>query len=136
MMWDYLMRELSAADERRRRALVGIQTKSQLAALQDRVRRVMHSGIGPFTGRSLLRAQHVGEIAKPDYAIEKIVFESQPDYFVTANLYRPKSTAARLPAVVQSCGQITNERPDSSGLRPADSVDARRCLHKRRQRPP
>ena len=107
MMWDYLMRELSAADERRRRALASIQTKSQLAALQDRVRRVMHSGIGPFPERTLLRAQHVGEIAKPDYVIEKIIFESQPDYFVTANLYRPKSTAARLPAVVQSCGHYS-----------------------------
>src|SRR6516164_3968122 len=73
MMWDYLMRELSAADERRRRALVGIQTKSRLAALQDRVRRIMHSGIGPFPERYLLRAQHVGEIAKPDYVIEKII---------------------------------------------------------------
>ena len=104
MMWDYFMSELGGADERRRQALAIVRDPKSLAALQEKVKRVMQAGIGPFPERTPLHAQQVGEIRKPGYVIEKIIFESQPDYFVTANLYRPQSTGTRLPAVVQSCG--------------------------------
>ena len=104
MMWDYLDRELTAADHRRSQALAAIRTPKNLAALQEKVKRVMHTGIGAFPERTPLRVRQTGELRKSDYVIEKIIFESRPDYFVTANLYRPISTAARRAAVVQSCG--------------------------------
>ena len=104
MMWDSLLRELDTADERRRKTLAAIRTKDELSALQERVRRVMTSGIGAFPERTQLNPQYVGEIPHDDYVIEKVVFESRPEYYVTANLYRPKSTGTRRPAVVQSCG--------------------------------
>jgi cephalosporin-C deacetylase-like acetyl esterase len=104
MMWDSFMRELDIADERRRKTLAAIRKKNELTQLQEKVRRVMHNGIGAFPERTPLNPQHAGEISRDDYIIEKIIFESRPDYYVTANLYRPKSTATRRPAVVQSCG--------------------------------
>ena len=36
--------------------------------------------------------------------IEKILFESRPRYYVTANLYRPERITRPLPAVIESCG--------------------------------
>jgi hypothetical protein len=104
MLWNWLMRELGTADNRRRQALAAIRTKEELTALQQKVRRLILKGIGAFPERTPLNPQHTGEISHNDYVIEKIIFESRPDYFVTANLYRPKSTAAPRPAVVQSCG--------------------------------
>jgi dienelactone hydrolase len=104
MMWEWFMRELGGADDRRRKTLAAIRNKDELTQLQERVRRVMLKGIGAFPERTPLNPQHAGEISHDDYVIEKIIFESRPDYYVTANLYRPKSTAAPRPAVVQSCG--------------------------------
>ena len=104
MLYDYFMGALGAADERRRMELASLRDKTQLSALQDKVRRVMHAGIGVFPDRTPLNARQVGEIRKSDYTIEKIVFESRPEYYVTANVYRPNSTATRRAAVVESCG--------------------------------
>jgi dienelactone hydrolase len=104
MMWDYLEGQLTRADESRRRRLAGIRSRSDLSALQEKTRRSIHTGIGAFPERTDLRARQTGELRKSDYAIEKIIFESRPNYFVTANVYRPLSTAPRRAAVVQSCG--------------------------------
>jgi cephalosporin-C deacetylase-like acetyl esterase len=104
MMWDWLLRELDTADERRRKTLAAVRTKDELSGLQQKVRRVMRTGIGAFPERTPLNPAQTGEISHDDYVIEKIIFESRPEYYVTANLYRPKSTATRRAAVVQSCG--------------------------------
>jgi dienelactone hydrolase len=104
MMWDSFIRELDTGDDRRRKSLAAIRNKDELTQLQEKVRRVIHNGIGAFPERTPLNPRNAGEIPHDDYVIEKIIFESRPDYYVTANLYRPKSTGMRPPAVVQSCG--------------------------------
>lgn len=56
------------------------------------------------TERTPLRLQRTGVIEHDDYRVEKIVFESQPRFFVTANLYTPKTGTGPYPAVVQPTG--------------------------------
>jgi hypothetical protein len=104
MLLDSFMRELDAADRSRREALAAIGTRDQVTALRNKVHRVMTAGIGAFPERTPLNAVQVGELSRDGYVIEKLLFESRPEYYVSANLYRPKSTAGRRPAVVQSCG--------------------------------
>jgi cephalosporin-C deacetylase-like acetyl esterase len=103
-LWNYFERDLTAHDERRRRKLSEIRTPADLAALQQNAQRTLAAGIGDFPDRTPLYPRPVGEIVRPDYVIEKLIFESRPGFFVTANVYRPKSTARRRPAVVQTCG--------------------------------
>jgi cephalosporin-C deacetylase-like acetyl esterase len=110
MMRDYLLRELNAFDERRRRHLSAIQTKADIERLQTKVRRVLHACFGAFPERTPLNPQHTGEIVHDDYVIEKIIFESRPEFYVTANLYRPKSTAQRRPAVLHACGHYDDSK--------------------------
>src|ERR1022692_3425218 len=104
MLYDYFMGALGAADERRRMELASLHDKAKLSALQEKVQRVMRTGIGAFPERTPLNARQVGEIRKSDYTIEKVIFESRPEYYVTANVYRPNSTSAKRAAVVESCG--------------------------------
>jgi cephalosporin-C deacetylase-like acetyl esterase len=50
-----------------------------------------------------LNARVTGRIEKPSYIIEKVIFESLPQYFVTANLYRPRGQG-KYPAVLFPLG--------------------------------
>lgn len=51
-----------------------------------------------------LKAQTVGVIDTPECRIEKIIYESRPDFPVTAHLYLPKDIASPVPAVLFLCG--------------------------------
>ena len=63
------------------------------------------------SSRSPLNVRTVGTIERDRYTIDKVIYESQPGYWVTASLYRPREDAARatrtdagLPAVLGVCG--------------------------------
>jgi len=49
-------------------------------------------------------------IERKGYRIENVVFQSQPDYWVPANLYVPTSRPGPLPAVVMQRGHFNAER--------------------------
>ena len=49
----------------------------------------------------------MGTIDGGDYLVEKLVFESLPGYFVPALLYKPRTIASPLPAVLSPCGHST-----------------------------
>ncbi|MCL4394372.1 MAG: acetylxylan esterase, partial [Chloroflexi bacterium] len=51
-------------------------------------------------GRAPLNARVVGALERDGYRIEKIVFESQPKFYVTANLYLPKTGRPPYPAIL------------------------------------
>jgi cephalosporin-C deacetylase-like acetyl esterase len=104
MMWNYFMHELDAADAIRRDRLKTLSTADQVKALGDRVRGMLLAAIGGLPQRTPLNAKVVGTLTRSDYVIEKIIFESRPQHYVTANLYRPKTISSRRPGVIESCG--------------------------------
>lgn len=85
-------------------------TKIASRADYDRYRKQMHSkmmaAMGEWPERTPLNARTVETIKREGYRIEKIIFESMPNLFVTANLFIPdsKEFKAPYPAVVMSCG--------------------------------
>ncbi|NCD23120.1 MAG: hypothetical protein EOL90_09295, partial [Spartobacteria bacterium] len=54
-------------------------------------------GLDPLPERTPLRAKITGTVERSAYRIEKIVFESVPDLFVTANLYLPRGPSEPVP---------------------------------------
>lgn len=103
-LWEYFDRTLTEYDTNRQRKLGEVRTRADLTALRERVRRTLTLGMGDFPSRTPLAPKQTGEIVRPDYVIEKLIFQSRPGFFVTANVYRPKSTSTRRPAVVEVCG--------------------------------
>jgi cephalosporin-C deacetylase-like acetyl esterase len=103
-LWDYFLRQLDAADEHRRHQLEAIRTPADFEALRARVRRALLGMMGGLPERAPLRPSCTATLTRGDYAIEKIIFESRPRFYVTANLYRPRSVSVPRPAVIQSCG--------------------------------
>lgn len=60
--------------------------------------------LGPLPEKTPLNAQVTGTIAQDGYRIEKVVFESQPDHHVTANLYVPTEGTGPYPGVLLASG--------------------------------
>ena len=101
MMWDFTIGYIRHLDEKRRRQFAAIETPEQLDALRRKVRNRLAEMWGPMPeDRTPLNPRQLGTIDRPGYVIEKIIYESRPKFYVTANLYRPKHVEERLPAVI------------------------------------
>jgi cephalosporin-C deacetylase-like acetyl esterase len=61
-------------------------------------------GLDPMPRKTPLNARLTDTLEREGYRVEKIVFESMPGLYVTGNLYVPRKSAGRVPAVVYVCG--------------------------------
>src|SRR5438552_2780253 len=63
-----------------------------------RLREAMFQAMGPFPDKPApLEAQVLGVLQRPGYRIEKVVFQSRPEVWVTANAYVPDPVRGKLP---------------------------------------
>ena len=104
MMWDYTLDYLELLDQRRKRRLEVLSSPAELVRLQRRVRAKFAPQGGTLPGRTPLNVRHVGTLEGPGFAVEKLIYESRPRFYVTANLYRPTKHDGRMPAVIFSPG--------------------------------
>ncbi len=61
-------------------------------------------GLNPLPERTQLNARVVARHDLPGYAVENVVFESRPGFFVTANVYLAGQRAERRPAILCPIG--------------------------------
>ena len=75
-------------------------------AAQAEMRRQLFEmlGLQPLPARSDLKAQVTGTIERDGVIVEKIVFQSKPGLYVTANFYRPVKQEGPLPTILYVCG--------------------------------
>ena len=90
--------------EQRRRDVSAMRTPADVAERKAYVRKTIEEAVGGFPEKTPLNAQVTGTIEKDGYKIEKIVFESRPDFHVTANLYIPTRGRGPYPAVLYPLG--------------------------------
>jgi cephalosporin-C deacetylase-like acetyl esterase len=109
MMEVYLKRQAFAALDRRDAAYEKIQTREQLLAWQQERREAFLSALGGFPERTPLNARTTGQMTFADYRLEKVIFESQPGFHVTATLYLPLTPGPH-PAVVHPTGHSENAK--------------------------
>jgi cephalosporin-C deacetylase-like acetyl esterase len=82
-----------------------IQTQTDFRTWQEENRRTFLDLIGGLpTERLALHARVTGEISREGYVVRKVIFESLPEYYVTANLYLPTIGKRPFPAVLTPCG--------------------------------
>ena len=67
-------------------------------------------GLFPMPSRHALNPVIHGRIDRGDYTVEKVYFESWPGFYVTGNLYRPKTKGGRHPGVLFAHGHWENGR--------------------------
>ncbi len=92
---DQYLDNIATQDEANRAAAVAaIHTRARALARQAKVRAQILSLIGALPQRTPLNAKFVGETQADGFRIRKVLFESQPNFFVTALLYVPDGAPA------------------------------------------
>jgi cephalosporin-C deacetylase-like acetyl esterase len=104
MLPEYLSRLAESQLEERRRQIAQISTPEDARRRKAYVRAKMLQDLGGLPDRTPLNARTVGVLERDGYRIEKVIFESQPQFYVTANLYRPTRGQPPYPAVLFPLG--------------------------------
>ena len=71
---------------------------------QDDVREKLTKIIGPFPEKTDLNIRVTGIIQTDGFRVEKLIFESQPGYYVTAALFIPNNIINQAPAILNPIG--------------------------------
>jgi cephalosporin-C deacetylase-like acetyl esterase len=124
--------DIAAKDEGvRRETISGITTRAQAELRQQEVRTRILDLMGGGFDQSALNAKVVGTTQLDGFRIEKVVYESQPKFYVTALLYLPDGVAAETANAggpSTSSGQASPLRPSASGRDDASGAGAGRKL--------
>jgi len=104
----YLAAEMNDARSRRLAQLSAIQTEAALRARMEKIRSTVWRLIGGPPEKTPLNPQVVGTIDRGGYRIEKVIFESRPEVFVTANLYIPNHRQPPYPGILHPLGHADN----------------------------
>ena len=104
MMRNYWLRQVLLATDASDAAREALVTKEQVAAYQTRIRKAFIEALGGFPERTPLKSKVTGTIRREGYRVEKILFESQPQFYVTGLLYVPEKFTMPVPGVLVPCG--------------------------------
>jgi hypothetical protein len=99
-------------------AVADIHTRAQAEARQAKVRSQILSLLGGLPQRTPLHARLMGETQADGFRIRKLIFESQPDFFVTALLYVPFGEAAggKRAAILITPGHIPSGKASDASM--------------------
>lgn len=108
MVQEFFVEQARLLEERSRAAKEQLKTKEDAQAYVKQVQAKIRRCFGPEPERTPLEPRITGVVERDAYRIEKVIFESRPDFPVTANLYLPKTDRKQSPGVVGTCGHSTN----------------------------
>jgi dienelactone hydrolase len=110
MMKRHLLRQVDQATQRWEADYEARTTPEQIAAYQKQCRERLLEVIGGLPERNPLNARTTGRIQRDGYIVEKVIFESQPRFYVTALLFLPDTARFKppYPGVVVPVGHTGN----------------------------
>lgn len=104
MLGDFVNNGIDKLMKSRADELTSLKSPFDWMKRQQETRQKLGAYLGEFPSRTPLNAKITGKLEREFYTVEKIVYESQAGYFVTANLYLPLNRSFPVPGVLLSCG--------------------------------
>jgi hypothetical protein len=89
--------------DKRETAVAGLKTASDWQAHQEKVKSILGAGLSGFE-KTPLNPKITGILEREKFTVEKILFESQPGFFVTACLFLPRERQNPAPAIIYCSG--------------------------------
>lgn len=105
---NYLIAKVNAARTKRKADLAKLRSAADVERRASFVRARVWKLIGGQLEKTPLNAKITGVIEREHYRIEKLIFESQPEFYVTAHLYLPKSAARPFPGILAPLGHTSD----------------------------
>src|ERR1700753_3207530 len=94
----------------------GIHTVAQAEQRKAEVRNKLLQDLGGLPDyHGPLNARITGKIKNASYTIEKVLYETLPGFFVTANVYRPNHPG-KYPAVLMQSGHTQEGKPENQRM--------------------
>lgn len=101
----HLLELAAKQEEQRRKRFAAVKNKGDVTNLQNDLRgNFLQSLDGLPPAHEIPPVTRLDRIDADDYSIEKLAFESFPNYHVPALLYRPKKTSGPAPGILSPCG--------------------------------
>lgn len=100
----YLSNLAGSLVRQREAALARLTSPTAIRARQTWARDTLWTLLGGRYEKTPLNAHVTGSIGRTNYRVDKIVYESRPNLFVTANLYGPTQGGGPFPAVLFQSG--------------------------------
>ncbi|HZT33873.1 MAG TPA: acetylxylan esterase [Bryobacteraceae bacterium] len=111
---DYLRGLAARAYRARNQELAKLTTPEAVRRRQQWARETLWKLIGGMPERTPLNARTVGSFERPGYRVEKILYESRPNFHIPANLYIPSGAKPPLPGVLFQMGHTLNGKAGDS----------------------
>ena len=92
--------------------IAALRTPAEVQRRQAFVRSKIVELLGGFPERTPLNPRITGSFVREGYRVEKLIFESRPKFFVTADVYVPSSGHARYPAVLGVAGHSLTSKAE------------------------
>ena len=105
---DYLRRLAAEAAERGEREIRKLTTPAAIEARRRWAHDTFWRLAGGVPERTPLNARVAGAFDRAGYRVEKLVYETRPNFFVAANLYIPSSGRPPYPAILFQMGHSAN----------------------------
>jgi hypothetical protein len=107
----YLSNIGAAQYDQRARTVAAISTREEAERRQNEVRKKILELIGGLPeSHGPVKVKEYGNVAADGFRVEKIAYESLPNYYVTADVYVPTSGKRPFPAVVVTPGNGPNSK--------------------------
>jgi len=100
----YLLAECQKCLDARREAVAKLETPAQVSEYIKHAHDTWLLCAGKLPEPLAPSARTVGTIEREGYRIEKVIYESRPNFHVTGNLYIPTTGKPPYPAVLVPCG--------------------------------
>ena len=102
--------------DQRAEKIRSIRTVDQAQARKQVVRAALLEDLGGLPDyHGPLHARVVDQIHNDNFTVEKVIYESLPGFYVTANLYRP-NRPGRYPGVLMQAGHTQEGKPENQRL--------------------
>ena len=102
---EYVKRKAFEYFKREEEEKSSIKSIEEFEKRRNRIREYFIDAIGGLDiEKTDLKAKITGTVERENYIINKIVYQSIPGFYVTANLYLPKEIEEKSPAVLFACG--------------------------------
>jgi cephalosporin-C deacetylase-like acetyl esterase len=100
----YLLQEANRQFQARQTEVQALDSAEAVLRRQTKLRAAYRQIMGEFPKPAPLNPRVTGTIPGNGYRIEKVAYESRPNFFVTANLYLPAAGKGPYPGVLVVCG--------------------------------